>query len=99
MEITVTLDGDVAAYLQKQAGLRGTSLDEVVNEALSRYVSQAIAETPRRPYRVQTFSSEFAADLDLSDPKAIKNLLADLDDEHFLNVQRYGAGDPERADS
>lgn len=99
MEITVSLDGDLVAYLRKQAGLRGASFDEVVNDALRHYVSQAIAETPRRPYRVRTFSSEYAADLDLDDPKAIKDLLADLDNEHFLNVQRYGAGDPDWADS
>lgn len=95
MEITVSVDGDVVAYLREQARGRGASFDEVVNEVLRRHVSQAIAETPRPPFRVRTFSSEYAADLDLSDPKAIKNLLAELDDEHFLNVQRDGAGDPE----
>lgn len=95
MEITVTLDGDVVAYFREQARLLRVSFDDVVNEELHRLMSQAIAKAPRPPYRVRTFSSEFAADLDLSDPRAIGNLLTDLDDEHFLNVQRYGAGDPQ----
>ena len=49
---------------------------------------------PRPPFRVRTFSSEYGPEIDPDDPKSIKNLLDRLDIEHFLNVQRYGAGNP-----
>ena len=51
-------------------------------------------EAPRRPFRIRTFSSEYGPDIDPNDPKAFKNFLNRLDEEHFLNVQRYGAGNP-----
>ena len=38
--------------------------------------------------------SEYGPEIDPDDPKSIKNLLDRLDIEHFLNVQRYGAGNP-----
>ena len=94
MEITVTLGGDLVALLREQARLRRLPLDQVVNEALCHAVSIAMDEAPRRPFRIRTFSSEYGPDIDPNDPKAFKNFLNRLDEEHFLNVQRYGAGNP-----
>jgi len=94
VEITVTLDGDLVAFLREQARLRRMPLDEVVNEALRRAMSIAIDEAPRRPFRVRPHSGGYAPGIDVRDPKAFKKLLDQDDLEHYLNVQRYGAGDP-----
>ena len=94
MRITVTLDGDLVAYLREQARLRRLSFDRVVNDELRGAISRAADEAPRRPYRAPTITGGYAPGIDPSDPKVFKNLLDQQDVEHYLNVQRYGAGDP-----
>ena len=42
-------------------------------------------------FRVRPFSSEYAPGIDPNDPKVFKNFLHQLDDEHFLEVQRRSA--------
>ena len=90
----ITLDDDIAESLREQASLRGVPLEQVVNETLRRAMPPAAHEGPHRTFRIRTFSSEYGPDIDPNDPKAFKNFLNQLDDEHFLNVQRYGAGNP-----
>ena len=48
-------------------------------------------EPPRGRFRVRPFSSEYAPGIDPNDPKVFKNFLHQLDDEHFLEVQRRSA--------
>ena len=94
MRTTITLDDDIAEHPREEARLRGVPFEQVVNETLRRAVPPTAHEAPRRPFRVRLFSSEYAPGVDPSDPKAFKNLLNRLDDEHFVNVQRHGAGNP-----
>ena len=51
----------------------------------------APGDAPRRPFRVRPIQGGFARGID---PDRINHLLYELDVEHFLNVERYGAGDP-----
>ena len=71
----------------------GTAEDERHPEpARGRLRDESDSETgagaPRRPFRVRPMSGGLGPDLDPSDPKAVKNLLNELDDEHFFEVLR-----------
>ena len=100
MKTTLILDDDVAAFLREQAELHDKSFRQVVNETLRRSMPPAdggdvpAGAPPRQPYRVPTFSSGYAPGIDPRDPKAFKNLLDQLDIEHFREVPgRSASGD------
>ena len=100
MKATLTLDDDVAAFLRAQARLHDKPFPQVVNDTLRRGMSSRAGDPPageehtRQPYRVPTFSSGYAPGIDPGDPKAFKNLLNRLDDEHFGEMQtRTTTGD------
>ena len=51
----------------------------------------AAAEPPRRPFRVRPHTGGPGPEIDPDDPKAFKNFLHQLDDEHYLEAQRRSA--------
>ena len=100
MKTTLILDDDVAAFLRELAQLHDKPFRQVVNETLRRSMPPPAGQPPsdgappRRPYRVPTFSSGYAPGIDPRDPKAFKNLLDQLDIEHFREVPgRSASGD------
>lgn len=101
MKTTLTLDDDVAAVLREEARLHDKPFRQVVNDALRRGISSrageppAGGEPPPQPYRVPTFSSGYVPGINPGDPKAFKNLLNRLDDEHFGEVQSRSVADDE----
>ena len=101
MKTTLTLDDDVAAFLRAQARLHDKPFPQVVNDTLRRGMSSRAGEPPTDgdppgpPYRVPTFSSGYVPGFDPGDPKAFKNLLNRLDDEHFGEIQSRTTADDE----
>lgn len=90
MRTTLTLDDDLARALKQRARLLDQSFKQVVNETLRRGLASSNGEAPWRPFRVRPISSPYAPGVD---PLRLKELVNELDDEHFLEVQRQGADD------
>ncbi len=83
MRTTLTLDDDVAAALVQRRAERGTGLRREVNELLRAglaAVSQPSA-TAGEAYELPTFDPGRAL---ITDPRALKDLLDDEDDERAL---------------
>ncbi len=83
MRTTLTLDDDVAAALGQRRVGRGTGLRREVNELLRAglaAVSQPSA-TAGEAYELPTFDPGRAL---ITDPRALKDLLDDEDDERAL---------------
>jgi len=83
MRTTLTLDDDVAAALGQRRVERGTGLRREVNELLRAglaAVSQPSA-TAGEAYELPTFDPGRAL---ITDPRALKDLLDDEDDERAL---------------
>ena len=81
MRTTLTIDNDIADYLREQSRLHEKSFKQVVNETLRRGMSPSASEKPRKPYKVRTFSSEFAPGVD---PLRLNQLNDELEVEDFL---------------
>ncbi len=82
MRTTLTLDDDVAAALERRRAERGTGLRLEVNELLR--AGLMVASHPREsaePYVLPTFDPGRAL---ISDPRALKDLLDDEDDDRAL---------------
>ena len=71
-----------------------STTDEDTEEFAGGRARQASEDSPRRRFRVRPNSGGLGPDINPSDPRAIKELLDRLDIEHFLEVQRRGAGTP-----
>ena len=85
MRTTLTLDADVADFLNEQARLLGKPFKQVVNDTLRRGMSPSIQEAPRLKYRVTPIDSEFLPGVD---QMRLKDLLEEEDIEHFLKKSR-----------
>ena len=85
MRTTLTLDDDLAYVLKQRARLLDQSFRQVVNDTLRRGLSPGSADAPRRPYRVRTFSSEYAPGVDRLN---LMDFADDLDDEQYLEARR-----------
>lgn len=59
MEITITLDEEMAAKLEVEAQKRGTDPPAVVSFALQRLFNAESPETPRKPFEIRTFDIGF----------------------------------------
>ena len=88
MRTTLTLDDDLAHALKQRARLLDQPFKQVVNDALRRGLSQR-SDTPPRPFRMRTFSSEYLPGID---PLRLSDIADDLDDEHHFTARR-GDGD------
>lgn len=62
--------------------------DEDTEEFVSERARPASDDSPRRRFRVRPISGGLGPALDPRDPKAIKNFLNELDDEHYFDVLR-----------
>ena len=87
MRTTLTLDDDLARALKQRAKLLDQPFKQVVNDTLRRGLSPASGEARSRPFRVRPISSPYAPGVD---PLRLKELVNELDNEHFLEVQRGG---------
>lgn len=85
MRTTLTLDDDLAYALKQRARLLDQSFKQVVNDTLRRGLLSARSGTSRRPFRVRPISSPYAPGVD---PHRLTDIANDLEDEHFLEVQR-----------
>ena len=83
MRTTLTLDDDVAAALAKRRAERGTGLRREVNDLLRAGLAAARqgSADPGAPYELPTFDPGRAL---ITDPRALKDLLDDDDDERAL---------------
>ena len=64
MLTTLTLDDDIADFLERQARLLDRPFNEVVNETLRRGMSHAPGERPRPAHRVMPNRSGLASGID-----------------------------------
>ena len=64
MRTTLTLDDDIADFLQQQARLLSKPFKQVVNDTLRCGMSPAIGERPRPEYRVTPNRSGLAPGVD-----------------------------------
>jgi hypothetical protein len=85
MRTTLTLDDDLAYVLRQRARLLDQSFKQVVNDTLRRGLSPGGADAPRRPYRVRTFSSDYAPGVD---PDRLNHIADELDDAEYLERLR-----------
>ncbi len=91
MRTTLTLDDDLAYVLKQRARLLDQSFKQVVNDTLRRGLSPGSADAPRRPYRVRTFSSDYAPGVD---PDRLTDIANELEDEQYIERLRSdGSGD------
>ena len=81
MKTTITIDNDVAEFLQEQCRLQNKQFDQVVNETLRRGMTPAVQANAHDPHQVVTHSSGYAPGFD---PEKIKEFLYDEDIEDFL---------------
>lgn len=83
MRTTLTLDDDVAAALEQRRAQRGTGLRSEVNDLLRAGLT-AVRQPgahEAEPYDLPTFDPGRAL---ITDPRALKDLLDDEDDERAL---------------
>jgi hypothetical protein len=84
MRTTLTLDDDVAAALVRRRAERGTGLRREVNELLrAGLATSQPSPDAAEPYELPTFDPGRAF---ISDPRGLKDLLDDEDDErpHYV---------------
>lgn len=83
MRTTLTLDDDVAAALEQRRAERGTGLRTEVNDLLRAGLSavRQPGANDAEPYELPTFDPGRAL---ITDPRALKDLLDDEDDERAL---------------
>ena len=79
MRTTLTLDDDLAAALREQARLLDRSFKQVVNDALRRGMSLAVADD-RPAYRVRPIQSGFKPGID---PLRLNQINDELEAEAF----------------
>ena len=84
MRTTVTLDPDVAAFLQRSMRDRGLTFKQAVNDAVRAGMS------PRQPVPSQAFLT-FAMGEPLVDISKALRLAGDLEDEQLLGRLTRGA--------
>ncbi len=80
MRTTLTLDDDIADFLQQQSRLLSKPLKQVVNETLRRGMSPAIGERPRPEYRVTPNRSGLVPGVD---PLRLNQLNDQLEADEF----------------
>jgi len=87
MRTTLTLDDDVAAALERRRAERGTGLRREVNDLLRAGLAAATRARPTdgAPYVLPTFDPGRAL---IADPRALKDLLDDEDDDRALRHRR-----------
>ena len=83
MRTTLTLDDDVAAALKRRRAERGSGLRAEVNDLLRAGLAAASgpAANAGEAYELPTFDPGRAL---ISDPRAVKDLLDEEDDERAL---------------
>ena len=68
--------------------------DEDTEQFVSERARQTADDSPRRPFRVRPNHGGLGPEIDPGDPKALKDFLHELDDEHYFDVlRREGSGD------
>ena len=82
MRTTLTLDDDIADFLQQQSRLLSKPFKQVVNETLRRGMSPAIGERPRPEYRVTPNRSGLAPGVD---PLRLNQINDQLEAEDFAS--------------
>jgi hypothetical protein len=86
MQTILTIDDDVAAELERLCRARGMNMDQLVNEALRRGLRDIGAHLKaREPFRTRSFD---CGRLLLDNVDCIGEVLAILDAEHFIDVDR-----------
>ena len=85
MQITITIDPEIANALKREAGERGIGLDEAINNALR--VGLGLPAKPHQPYRLKTCDMG-AEPLGRWD-KALQ-IAADLEDDEIVRKMETG---------
>jgi hypothetical protein len=78
---TLTLDPDVARLLEEEVHRLRRPFKQVVNDAIRRGLSPALADTPTRPYRTLVHKAELRPGID---PAALNRLADELEDEELI---------------
>ena len=81
MRTELTLDDDVAAFVEEQSRVQNKPLDQVVNETLRLGMTQSTKPADTQEFRVRPNRSGFVEGID---PTRLSHLDEDLEDEKFL---------------
>ena len=81
MRTELTLDDDVAAFVEEQSRVQNKPLDQVVNEILRLGMAQSTKPADTQEFRVRPNRSGFVEGID---PTRLSHLDDDLEDEKFL---------------
>ena len=81
MRTTLTLDADVARLLEEEVHRVRRPFKQVVNDAIRRGLSPALADAPSRPYRALVHKAELRPGID---PAALNRLADELEDEAVI---------------
>jgi hypothetical protein len=65
VRVTITLDEDVAAEIQKAADRNGRSLEEAAADSLRALVRPRLVSTPTKPFEVRTKALHLRSGLSL----------------------------------
>ena len=86
MRITLTIDDEVVAELERQARVCGASLEQLLNDALRRGLHEISAQpTTQEAFRTRPFD---CGPLLIDRIDCIGEVLAMLDAEEFLDLDR-----------
>lgn len=94
---TFRINEDVLAQAKALAARQHRSLNSVMEEALRRLLASADELENRPPVELPTWGGGLQPGVDLS-PAGIKEILAQQDIEHFLEVAANDARGHERSD-
>lgn len=81
MRTTLTLDDDVADFVEEKSRVQNKSLDQVVNETLRLGMEQTTKPVDTHEFRVKPNNSGFVEGVDTV---RLNQVLDDLDVEEFL---------------
>lgn len=79
MRTTLTLDPDVAQLLEREAARRGTTLKQVVNDALRRGLAPAATPRASPGYRVRPHKTALQPGIDATSLNRLSDSLEDND--------------------
>lgn len=81
MRTTLTLDDDVADFIEEKSRAQNKSLDQVVNETIRLRMGQAAESIDTHEFRVKPNKSGFVEGVDTV---RLNQVLDDMDVEEFL---------------
>ena len=86
MRTTLNLDDDLARAAKAKAAAEGRTLTSVVEDALR--AALADRQPPRDRVTLPTFHLEALPGVNVDDPRVLRDLMYDEEDEHYRRLSR-----------